>query len=70
MFVGADTPEASKRNRQKARETKVSEAEFDWMKEEKYNPNVHLDAVYKKHVEKHANKYFYIIFKIEFFGEI
>ena len=32
------------------------EPPVEWIKEEKFDPDVHLDGNYKKHIGKHANK--------------
>ena len=63
--AGLENPvsRGSRRNKNKAKDVAVVKMEVpspaaveEWINNERYDPDVHLDDNYKKHIEKHANK--------------
>lgn len=49
----------SRGGRKSKKEKKIDEEEItsdDWIKDEKYDTESHLDMMYKKHLLKHSNK--------------
>lgn len=47
----------SKKNKEGIPEPVEEVSNDDWMKEEKFDAEIHLDGNYKKHLLKHSNKY-------------